>query len=261
MSGDGQNSSRSALLTIQVGVYLFVVSAVAVALWWLRSNTIPAYQQHVDREQLLSRGDHARGSQPVASYHEGEWVRVRDFAPARTRSGSWVGIEEDSVLVVTNPPTHDLPGGWLLASGLGRPAAHPLMMHASFVERYNPAVLAGGLELSGCRIRRYVKTGGLYYSVTGELRNGTDRVISRCEVICQLRDSAGEPLAELRSTPMALDAGRFGEFETMQAGGDLPVTSIALQVRYRKAGQAEESSQVLVSLRAPREAPRGQSPN
>jgi hypothetical protein len=261
MSGDGQNSSRSALLTIQVGVYLFVVSAVAIALWWLRSNAIPAYQQQAEHEQLLMRGDQARGRQPVSSYHDGDWVRVRDFAPARTHSGRWVGIEEDSILVVSNAPTQDLPGDWLLTSGFGQPIVHPLMMHASFVERYDPAVLAGGLELSDCRIRRYVKTGGLYYSVTGELRNGTDQLVSRCEVICHLRDSAGEPLAELRSTPMALDAGKFGEFETSQAGGDLPVTSFALQVRYRKAGRAEESSQVLVNLRSLREASRGKSPN
>jgi hypothetical protein len=246
---------------IQVGAYLFVVSAVAVALWWLRSNAIPARQQQAERGQLLALQDQARGSEPVASYHDGEWVRVRDFAPARTRGGRWVGIDEDSVLVVTNPPTLDPPAGWLLASGLGRPTAHPLLMHASFVERYDPAVLAGGLELSGCRIRRYEKTDGPYYAVTGELRNGTDRVVSRCEVICHLRSSAGEPLAELESPPIVLYSGRFGDFETSQAGGDLPVTSALLQVRYRKAGRAEESSQVLIGLRAPREAPRGLSPN
>lgn len=262
MSGDGQHSSRSASLMIQLGLYLFVVSAVAVGLWWLRTNTLPVYQQRLERQQLLALREQARGSQLMSSYREGEWVRVRDFAPARTSAGGWVGVREDSVLVVASAPGHTVPSGWVLASYLGGPPGFPLMLHASFVERYDPAVLAGGLELSDCRIRHSMKTGGLYYAVSGQLRNGTDQPISNCEVVCHLLDSAGEPLAELRSPPMALDSGSFGEFETsQQTVADSSVTAFSLQVRYERAGHAEESSRVLVNLRTPRETPRGQSPN
>jgi hypothetical protein len=168
-------------------------------------------------------------------------------------------VEEDSVLVVRGEPVSDNGKGWLFASELGQPGARPLMIHASFVERYDPLVLEGGLELSDCRVRRYEKTGGVYYSVTGELRNGTDQPFSQCEVVCHLHDSAGEPLVELKSAPLALDAGRFGEFETSLAGEDATVTAFSLRARYEKAGRKQESSQVQVSLRTRREAPRGQS--
>ena len=84
-------------------------------------------------------------------------------------------------------------------------------MHESFVERYEPAVLAGGLEIAECRIHRYVKTGGTYYSVSGELRNGTDQAMSRCEVVCHLHNGAGEPLVELRSAPMGLAGGSLAD--------------------------------------------------
>lgn len=261
MSSDGKHSSRSALLMIQVGVYLFVVGAVAVGLWWLRSDTIPAYQRRADQEQVLAQRGQARGNQSVQEYHEGEWVRVRDFAPAKTSAGKWTGLEEDSILVVCAAHTNDVQHGWLFATELGRPAALPRMVHASFVERYDPLVLEGGLELSDCRVRRDIKAGVWYYSVCGQLRNGTDRMISRCEVICHLRDSAGQPLVELKSRPLALETGGFGEFETTQAAENVRVAAFSLTARYIKAGQVEESSQVLVSLRTPREVQRERSPN
>jgi hypothetical protein len=259
MADDGKDSSRSAWLMIQVGVYLFVVGAIAVGLWWLRSDTIPDYQLRAERAELLARGELARGSQPTQTYREGEWLRMRGFAPAKTGDGGWVGVEEDSVLVVRGEPVSDNGKGWLFATELGQPSARPLMVHTSFVERYDPLVLEGGLELSNCRLRRYEKTGGVYYSVSGELRNGADQTLSQCEVVCHLHDPAGEPLVELRSAPLALEAGKFGEFETTLTGEDGPVTAFSLRAQYEKAGQKQESSQVQVSLRIPREASRGQS--
>lgn len=249
MTGDGKNSSQSAWLMIQTGLCLSVIGAMAVGLWWVRTEALPAYQRDIEREQLVALGAQARGHQPLGNYHEGEWIRVCDFAPARTVAGQWVGVEKDSVLVVRRVRAEDSPGDWLQASNLGQPDALPLSMHESFVERYEPAVLAGGLEISDCRIHRYVKTGGTYYSVSGELRNGTGQAISQCEVVCRLRNAAGEPLVELRSAPMALAGEKFGGFETSQAGDDAGVAAFSLTVRYEKAGQAEESPQVLVSLR------------
>ena len=153
-------------------------------------------------------------------------------------------------MLVVRSAGADEPGGdWVRAGTLGQPDAVPLTMHESFVERYEPAVLAGGLEIAECRIHRYVKTGGTYYSVSGELRNGTDQAISRCEVVCHLHNGAGEPLVELRSKPMALAGEKFGGFETAPVGDDAEVAAFSLNVRYEKAGRAEESPQVQVSLR------------
>jgi hypothetical protein len=249
MAGDGKNSSQSAWLMIQTGLCLSVIGAMAVGLWWVRAEALPAYQRDVEREQLVALGDQARGHQPLGIYHEGEWIRVCDFAPARTTTGGWVGVEKDSVLVVRRAGAGDSTGDWVQASNLGQPDAVPLTMHESFVERYEPVVLAGGLEISDCRIHRYVKTGGTYYSVSGELRNGTDQAISQCEVVCHLHNAAGEPLVELRSAPMALGGEKFGGFETAQVGDSAGVTAFSLRVRYEKAGHAEESPQLLVSLR------------
>ncbi|MGO9609774.1 MAG: hypothetical protein ACLPT4_09070 [Verrucomicrobiia bacterium] len=249
MSGDGKETSQSAWLMIQTGLSLSVMGAMAVGLWWVRVERLPAYQRETEREQLVALGNQARGRQPSGVYHEGDWIRVRDFAPAKTSAGRWVGVEKDSVLVVRGARADERGGDWVQASQLGRPDAVPLTVHESFVERYEPAVLAGGLEIADCRIHRYVKTGGTYYSVSGELRNGTDQAISRCEVVCHLHNGAGEPLVELRSKPMALAGEKFGGFETAQVGDDAGVTAISLNVRYEKAGHAEESPQVLVSLR------------
>jgi hypothetical protein len=249
MDGDGNNSSQSAWLMIQTGLSLSVIGAMAVGLWWLRMEALPAYQRDVERGQLVALGDQARGHQPLSNYHEGDWIRVRDFAPARTVAGQWVGMEKDSVLVVRGARAEAHGGDWVQASNLGQPDALPLTMHESFVERYEPAVLAGGLEISDCHIHRYVKTGGTYYSVSGELRNGTDQAISRCEVVCRLHNAAGEPLVELRSAPMGLAGEKFGEFETAETRDDAGVAAFSLKVRYEKAGHAEESPQVLVNLR------------
>jgi hypothetical protein len=249
MSGDGKESSQSVWLMIQAGLSLSVMGAMAVGLWWLRVEKLPALQRNVERGQLVALGNQARGRQPFGVYHEGDWIRVCDFAPAKTSAGRWVGVEKDSVLVVRRAPADEPGGDWVQASHLGQPDAVPLTMHESFVERYEPAVLAGGLEISDCRIHRYVKTAGTYYSVSGELRNGTDQAISRCEVVCHLHNGAGEPLVELRSMPMALAGEKFGGFETAQVGDDAGLAAFSLNVRYEKAGRAEESPQVLVSLR------------
>jgi hypothetical protein len=249
MDGDGNNSSQSAWLMIQTGLSVAVMGAMAVGLWWLRMERLPAYQREFEREQLVALGDEARGHQPPSNYHEGEWVRVCDFAPARTIAGEWVGVEKDSVLVVRSVRAEEPGSGWVQVSKLGQPDALPLMVHESFVERYDPAVLAGGLEIADCRIHRYVKTGGTYYSVSGELRNGTDQAISQCKVVCHLRNGAGEPLVELQSEPMELDREKFGSFETSQAGVGAEVAAFSLNVRYEKAGQAEESPEVVVNLR------------
>ena len=234
---------------IQTGFCLSVIGAMAVGLWWLRVEALPAYQRDVEREELVALGNQARGRQPSGNYHEGDWIRVHDFAPARTSAGRWVGVEKDSVLVVRSAGADEPGGDWVRAGTLGQPDAVPLTMHESFVERYEPAVLAGGLEIAECRIHRYVKTGGTYYSVSGELRNGTDQAISRCEVVCHLHNGAGEPLVELRSKPMALAGEKFGGFETAPVGDDAEVAAFSLNVRYEKAGRAEESPQVQVSLR------------
>jgi hypothetical protein len=255
MSGDGKNSSQSAWLMIQTGLSVSVMGAMAVGLWWLRTEKLPVYQRDAEREQLLALEDQARGHQPLGIYHEGEWIRVCDFAPAKTVAGQWVGVEKDSVLVVRSVRMEDQGGNWLRATNLGQPDALPLTMHESFVERYEPAVLAGGQEISDCRIHRYVKSGDAYYSVSGELRNGTDQAISQCEVVCHLRNAAGEPLVELRSTPMALAGQAFGSFETSQVGDDAEVAAFSLNVRYETAGQAKESPQVLVRLRPLPELP------
>jgi hypothetical protein len=249
MSGDGKEASQSAWLMIQTGLSLSVIGALAVGLWWLRMEKLPALQREADRERVVALGEQARGQQPLRIYHEGDWIRVCDFAPAKTSAGQWVGVEKDSVLVVRRVPAEGTGGDWLQASSLGQPDALPLTLHESFVERYEPAVLAGGLEISDCRIHRYVKTGGTYYSVSGEVRNGTDQAISRCEVVCHLRNAAGEPLVELRSAPMALAGETFGGFETAQVGDDAGVAAFSLTVRYEKAGHAEESPPVLVNLR------------
>src|SRR5271154_3385735 len=104
MADNGKDSSRSAILMIQVVLYLFILSAAAVGLWWLRLEALPSYQQRIQQEQLLAQADLARGSQPVGEYHVGEWVRVREFTPVKTSDGAWVGMEEDSVLVVHGEP-------------------------------------------------------------------------------------------------------------------------------------------------------------
>lgn len=93
MSADGEKSSRSGLLMIQVGVYLFVASAVAVGLWWLRADTIPAYQRRAEHAQLLALADRARGRQPVETYRVGEWVRVRGSAPPTLAAGRFGEFE------------------------------------------------------------------------------------------------------------------------------------------------------------------------
>lgn len=257
MADDTKVSSRSAILMIQAGFCLFVLSAVAVGLWWFRSETLPAYQQRIEQEQLLVQADQARGSQPVSVHRTGEWVRVREFAPAKTTDGAWVGLEEDSVLVVRAGQVPDVRDGWLFVNQVGGSITHPLMVHASFVERYDPLVLEGGLELSDCRsVRRYVSDGSVNYSVSGRLRNGTDQVISQCEVSCLLHDLSGQSMIELKSPPMTIKSGGFANFETSQAGENVRITTFALRARYTTAGRNAESSQVLVSLRTSGEAPR-----
>lgn len=250
MDGYGKETSQSAWLMIQTGLSLLVIGAMAVGLWWLRVEKLPALQREAEREQVVALGDQARGQQPLRAYHEGDWIRVCDFAPARTTVGEWVGVEKDSVLVVRRGRTEEQNDAFLLASNIGQPDAHLLSIHESFVERYEPAVLAGGLEISNCRIHRYVKAGGTYYSVSGELRNGTDQAISGCEVVCHLRNGAGEPLVELRSAPMAVEGKKFVGFETSEARDEAEVAAFSLNVRYEKAGHAEESPPVLVNLRS-----------
>jgi len=249
MSEDANNSSQSAWLMIQAGLGLFVMGAMAVGLWWLRVEALPAYERDNARVQLLSLADRARGDQPSKIYHQGDWVRVHDFAPAKTTKGAWVGLGKDLVLVVRDVHGSDQGADWLQVSTVGQTDAPPVTLHASFVERYDPVVLAGGLEISDCRLHRYVDAGRAYYSVSGKLRNGTDRAISQCEVLCHLRNSAGEPLAVLRSTPITLAGETFGRFETSPVGGDADVAAFSLSVRYEKAGHAEESPEVLVRLR------------
>lgn len=249
MSEDANNSSQSAWLMVQAGLGLLVMTAMAVGLWWLRVEALPAYERDTARLQLLALADRARGDQPPKIYHQGDWIRVRDFAPAKTTTGAWVGLEKDLVLVVHGVRDGEQGDDWLQASSLGQPDALPLTLRASFVERYDPVVLGGGLEISDCRLHRYVDTGRAYYSVSGKLRNGTDRAISQCEVLCHLRNAAGEPLAELRSAPMTLAGETFGGFETSPVGGDADVAAFSLSVRYENAGHAEESSEVVVRLR------------
>jgi hypothetical protein len=257
MADDGKDSSRSAILMIQAGLCLSVLGAAAVGLWWLRLEALPAYEQRLAHEQLLAQADQARGTQALREYHGDEWIRVREFAPAKTSDGTWVGVEEDSVLVVHNAQATDARDGWLFTNQLGESVAHPLMVHASFVERYDPLILEHGLELSNCRpVRRYESDGSVHYSVSGQLRNGTDHIISQCEVICQLHDSAGQSMVELKSPPMAIKPGGFAQFETSQAGENIGIMAFSLRVRYVLEGQAEESSQVLVSPRTPQETPR-----
>src|SRR5579859_1773303 len=249
MADDGKDSSRSAILMIQVGLYLFAVSAVAVGLWWLRLEALPSYQQQLEHQQLLAQADQARGSQPALAYRDSEWVRVCEFAPAKTSDGAWVGVGQDSVLVVRGAHAADGKDGWLFVDQLGDAVAHPLMIHVSFVEPYDPLVLEGGLELSNCRpVRRYVSDGSVYYSVSGQLRNGTDRIISQCEVVCDLHDAAGQSMIELKAPLMTIEPGEFAAFETSQAGENMRITSFSLHARYTKSGHREESSRVIISL-------------
>ena len=107
MDGDGNNSSQSAWLMIQTGLGLSVMGAMAVGLWWLRDGSASRLQRETERGQLVALGDQARGQQPPSVYHEGEWIRVCDFAPARTTAGAWVGVEKDSVLVVRDVRAED----------------------------------------------------------------------------------------------------------------------------------------------------------
>jgi hypothetical protein len=256
MSGDGNNSSQSAWLMIQAGFGVLAMSAMAVGLWWFRTEMIPAYQRVAEREQLIALGEQARGGQPLCVYHEGDWIRVDDFAPARKSDGRWVGVEKNTVLAVRSAAA-----GWVEAGELGQSGAEPLRIHGSFVERYGPTLLADGLEISDCRIHRMMKSGRTYYSVSGQLRNATAEAISRCEVVCQLQNGAGEPLVELRSAPMGLAGGGFGGFETSPVAGGAGVAAFSLKVRYEKAGVAKDSPQVLVNLRPMPEVPHERAGN
>ena len=71
--------------------------------------------------ELVALGNQARGRQPSGHYHEGDWIRVREFAPARTSAGRWVGVEKDSVLVVRSARADEPGGDWVQASDLGQP--------------------------------------------------------------------------------------------------------------------------------------------
>jgi len=165
------------------------------------------------------------------------------------------------VLVVRAMATGDSGAGWVEASKFGQSAAAPLRIHGSFVERYEPMLLADGLEISDCRIHRMLRSGQTYYSVSGQSRNATGQPIARCEVVCRLLSGAGEPLAELKSAPMGLAGDAFGGFVTAQVAGGAGVAAFSLSVRYEKAGVTNDSPQVLVSLRPMPEVPHERTAN
>jgi hypothetical protein len=261
MSSDENNSSQSAWLMIQAGLGVLAMAAMAVGLWWFRTDWVPAYQQQSERLQLIALGEQARGNQPLSVYREGEWIRVDDFAPARRPDGRWVGLETNTVLVVRSMADGGNGAEWVEACRLEQSGAPPLRIHGSFVERYEPTLLADGLELSDCRIHRMLKSGRVYYSVSGQLRNATAEPIPRCEVVCHLHNGAGEPLAELRSAPMELAALGFGGFETTQGAGGPGVAALSLAVQYEKAGVTNDSPQVLVRLRPMPEVPHERAAN
>ena len=261
MSGEGNNSSQSAWLMIQSVLGVLAMSAIALGLWWIGTEWVPAHQRQAECLRVLALGERARGNQPLCVYQQGDWIRVDDFAPAKSSEGQWVGVETNTVLVVRGMATGDSGTGWVEATKLGMAGAVPLRIHGSFVERYEPMLLADGLEISDCRIHRMLRSGRSCYSVSGQLRNATGQPISRCEVVCHLQNGAGEPLAELKSAPVELAALAFGGFETAPVAGGAGVAAMSLEVRYEKAGVVNASPQVLVRLRPMPEVPHERAAN
>jgi hypothetical protein len=248
MFGGADRDTEPAWPGLRLGLYLGMVSTVAVVLWQLRVQTLPEYEQRRQQARVLALGAAARGSAAVEQYREGDLVRVAEFAPALERNGQWRGVPADAVLVVLGVRRVEDDGGWLMVTEDGSATAPLLMVHASFVERYEPVRLEGGLELSECVVRRHEKPDGTYFSVSGRLRNATSQTLTNCRVVCEFRGLYGQVAQQQASAPLRLAPGEFARFET--GAGRAGFARLVLRVRYERDGVAEESSEVVLNPRA-----------
>ncbi|MEI6084075.1 MAG: hypothetical protein WCS70_07210 [Verrucomicrobiota bacterium] len=210
-------------LTIGVGVVL-LISAGFFRHRLLKPKGVPATA--LPPEKVVVLGDQARGPSAQVPYLPGEHARVSANAAARQADNQWISLAQDLILNVTESKAVD---GETWVTGRVAEGA-PVTVHASFLERYKPVVLANLVELSDVRLSIVRDGANPGTGVAGWLRNISGQTLSQCLVTCVFQDVRERTVDSRRATSTDLPPGVMVPFQTVRS--EKAFAQIAVQIMY-----------------------------
>lgn len=215
------------LVTILIGC-LAVAWALVVRNRLEGPRKIPVTRQ--SPEEILRLQHLARGPMRAASYLVGQRARVVTFAPAQEPlTHRWRGLEPGTILIVT---ALNLDGEDLWVRGVVHQIGEelPVVVHASFLEPYQPMVLEKVLELANVKILTEPRNGHRHHAIQGWIRNIGPERMPYLTIVCTFRDAQDQPVDEWRSEPIELRHLQVHEFQTHWT--ERTFASIALEIAY-----------------------------
>jgi hypothetical protein len=227
----GRKGLRILLMTCLLGALLIVVG-----LKFRHKMTAPkgVSVTALPTGEIVKLGEKARGTMRDLIYKADELVRVADPAVAKDVNGNWVELPDGAILLVKSVRSEH-GDTWVTGVTQGFPPTSTMVVHSSFLTRYQPVLLNDKIEFSDMHLVHQPQKDGEQLIVCGYLRNITSQIISQCVVVSVLNDAEGRALHQRRSIPMTLTRQRALEFEVPHKVDGIPYKSISVQTSYADA--------------------------
>lgn len=181
-------------------------------------------------EEILRLQHLARGPMRTVSYLAGQRARVVTFAPAQEPlTHRWRGLEPGTILTIT---ALNLDGEDLWVRGLVHRIGEelPVVVHASFLEPYQPMVLEKVLELANVKILVEARNGRRVHAVQGWVRNIGPERMEHLTIVCTFQNAEEHPVDVWRSEPISLRLLETHQFQTHWT--ERPFSAVALELAY-----------------------------
>lgn len=221
------------------GITILVLTGLAglvavLAAWLVRDRLMtvpPPAAIATSPEEVLRLGERARGPMPDVLYKPNDLARVASFAVAQRSNQVWDGLPAGSVLRVTATRV-EKGQTWVEGVVEGGLRTEPVVVHGSFLERYQPLVLDNVIELSDVRLVHVREVPTPQMTVSGWLRNVSGRTISQVVVSCTFQDKNQRRIDRRLTGLLTLPHLQFVRFETEPTDQGKYFTSMTLEISY-----------------------------
>jgi hypothetical protein len=215
-----------------------LVGLTAVLAVWLFRQKVEApptaVATDVSPEEVLRLGANARGPMPEIPYVAKDLARVASYAVAQRTGDKWSGLPAGTVLLVAGTSIEGN-GLWVNGAVQGGTSKESVKIHSSFLERYQPVVLANAVELSDVRLVHVSEPPSPKMTVTGWLRNISSQTLSQCTVSCTFQDKGGAKLDRQGTAELVLQPQEFIRFEAAPTATEGQFAEITLEISHATA--------------------------